>query len=160
MAAPFRLVPAILSLILCCAALPAMATDNAAEAADGVPPAAAGTASEAIAIELNQTDTQAAACRMVFVASNALGTDIERLVLEVVLFDHAQRVAAMTLFDFQDLPAGRSRVRSFDLAGHDCGSFVRLLVNGVADCAGEGLSALRCERALSLSARTDLEVVQ
>ncbi|MFN3954111.1 MAG: hypothetical protein ACK4LQ_06615 [Pararhodobacter sp.] len=157
MAAPCRLVPAILSLFLCCTALPVTAADTLSDSIPETPP---GTAGAAIAIELNQTDTQAAACRMVFLATNALVADIERLVLEVVLFDQAQRVAAMTLLDFQDLPAGRSRVRSFDLAGHDCQGFVRLLVNGVAECAGAGLSVPRCERALAVSARTALEVVQ
>lgn len=152
MAAPFRLAFAILCFTLSAALAPASASD-AVPGTDG-----------AITIRLNQTEAQPGACRMMFLAQNALGDDIERLVLEVVLFDRAHQVAAITLLDFQSLPLGRSRLRSFDLAGRDCADLARLLVNGVSECSGAGLAAPRCEAALDVglhdAVSPGLEIVQ
>lgn len=114
----------------------------------------------ALQVELNQTEQQGAACRMVFVAENSGEITVEQLVLEAVLFDTAGRVAMMTLFDLQELPAGRTRVRSFDLAGRDCADLSRVLINGVSACTGEGLDPAHCAAALDVRSRTDLEVLQ
>lgn len=109
-------------------------------------------------IELNRTEARDNACQLVFVTQNGTQTGLDQLVLEVVLFDSAGGVAALTLLDFQELPAGRMRVRSFDMPGLQCDALGRLLVNATADCAPQG--APGCG-ALAVSSRVDgIEVLQ
>jgi len=121
--------------------------------------AAAATAAQAdpVRLELNALHPRDGACQMVFVTQNDTGTDLTRLVLEAVLFDTDSRVAAMTLLDLQDLPAGRIRVRSFEIAGLACDNLSRLLINGVSDCAPAGPG---CAEPLAVDSRVPVEVIQ
>ncbi|MCC5971182.1 MAG: hypothetical protein JJU15_14660 [Pararhodobacter sp.] len=112
----------------------------------------------ALRIELNRADARENACQLVFVAQNDSAEGLDQLVLETVLFDRSGGVVALTLLDFQDLPAGRMRVRSFDMPGLDCDALGRVLVNATASCAPQG--ALACT-ALDLASRMDgIEVLQ
>lgn len=97
-------------------------------------------------------------CRLTFVIRNRLGADIDKLVTEAVLFDRQGRVATLTLFDFGQLPAGRPRVRQFDLAGQGCDAIGQVLINGIDSCEGTGLSPAACLDGLHLSSETDIEV--
>lgn len=110
-----------------------------------------------VRLELNALHPRDGACQMVFVAQNDTEQDLTRLVLEAVLFDTESRVAAMTLLDLQDLPAGRMRVRSFEIAGLACDGLSRLLINGLSDCAPEGAA---CAGELALESRVPVEVLQ
>ena len=118
-------------------------------------PATAQT--DPVHLELNALHPRDGACQMVFVAQNDSGADLERLVLEAVLFDPDGRVAALTLLDMQDLPAGRMRVRSFEIAGLACDQVSRLLINGVSACEPEGPG---CAQPLALESRVPVEVLQ
>lgn len=111
-----------------------------------------------LSVELNRIEARDTACQLVFVTQDATGAGLEQLVLEVVLFDRAGGVAALSLLDFQDVPAGGLRVRSFDMPGLECGAIGRLLVNATATCAPQG--APGCD-ALALSSRIEaIEVLQ
>ncbi len=118
-----------------------------------------GGAAEAdsVRFELNALQQRDGACQMVFVAQNDSETDLQRLVLEAVLFDAGGQVAALTLLDLQDLPAARMRVRSFEIAGLACDNLSRLLVNGVSACEPD--SAV-CAEPLALESRVPVEVLQ
>lgn len=103
---------------------------------------------EALSVRLNALQPQPAACRLVFALDNGLEADIEELAAEIVVLDQGGRVERLTLLDFQNLPAGRPRIRSFDLPALDCAEIGSLLLNGFAACTGEGLSPRRCEQVL------------
>jgi hypothetical protein len=118
------------------------------------PAAADGTG---LALDVNRLDDADSACRLTFVADNALAP-LSALVLETVIFDRAGRVAALTLFDFGALPADRRRVRQFDVAGIACSDVAQVLVNGVAACTGEGVGAGDCAAALTFG--SDVEGVE
>lgn len=130
-----RLLPICLALL----PLPALAQDDA------------------LRIELNRLDPQPGACRIILVAENPSEEAVTGLVLEAVAFSSEGRVAAITLLDLQDLPAERMRVRSFDLAGLDCPTLGRLLINGSQCTPGE---AAICGRPLELTSQVDVEVRQ
>lgn len=138
-----HLLPALAALL----AAPAFATEPGATE-DAAP----------IGIELNALETQERACRLIFVAENETGSDLGSLVLEAVLFDREGRVAALTLLDFRDLPAGRTRVRPFDMAGIDCDALARVLINEVAACEAE--APVDCSAALAVGSRVDVELLQ
>ena len=117
----------------------------------------AALADGAIRLDLNRLDPVEGACRLVLVAENPGEQPVEGLVLEAVLFDRAGRVSMLTLLDLQDLPAGRMRVRSFDLAGLDCDDLGRMLVNGTVCTPAD---AAACGQDLALSAQVDVELRQ
>ncbi|MDZ7709380.1 MAG: hypothetical protein U5K36_04265 [Roseovarius sp.] len=142
----FRAVAAVLALLLPHAA-PALAQSVQEDA------------EPQLGLTLNTVSaTVAGGCRLTFVIRNGLGGDIESLVAEAVLFDGAGRVATLTLFDFGALPAGRPRVRQFDLAGQSCEGLGEVLVNGIGTCEGDGLSPAACLEGLRLSTDTEIEV--
>lgn len=108
-----------------------------------------------LSLELNRIDALEGACRLTFMAENALDEDLDALSLETVLIDTEGRVERLTLFDFGALPAGIPRVRQFDVPGLACDSLGRVLINGVTECgAAEG-----CSDALELRTRTEVEVI-
>ncbi|WP_424179426.1 hypothetical protein [Yoonia sp. TsM2_T14_4] len=121
---------------------------------------AAAQDSGGIAVDLNRLDPVDNACRLTFVAQNALAP-LTALALETVLFDQAGRVAALTLFDFADLPQGSRRVRQFDVAGVACTDVAQVLINGVAACTGDSTTAATCAQALRVTGSVDdVEVLQ
>ncbi|WP_425049727.1 hypothetical protein [Psychromarinibacter sp. S121] len=113
----------------------------------------------ALKVELNSATPLEGACRLTFMATNGLGVDVAKLVLETVLLTTDGVVDRLTLFDLQTLPANRPRVRQFDVAGLDCGKLGQVLINGVQACDGEGLDPATCTNELDLSTRADIEVL-
>jgi hypothetical protein len=97
-------------------------------------------------------------CRLTFVIRNGLAADLAGMVAEAVLFDGAGHVDRITLFDFGALPAGRPRVRQFDLDGPSCDTLGQVLINGFETCEGEGLAPGACLEGLRLSSETGIEV--
>ncbi|MEM0898716.1 MAG: hypothetical protein AAGI92_02060 [Pseudomonadota bacterium] len=96
-------------------------------------------------------------CRIVFVADNGTSEEIEKMSVETVLFGPDGTVNRFTLFDFRDLPAGKTRVRQFDLGGTECTSIGRILVNGAADCTIGGAASGVCIEKLATSSAVDVE---
>jgi hypothetical protein len=107
-----------------------------------------------IAVDLNRLDPVDTGCRLTFVVDNGLAP-LTTLALETVLFDQAGRVAALTLFDFAELPQGARRVRQFDVAGIGCTDVAQVLINGVAACAGDGTTPATCAQALRVTGSVD-----
>lgn len=113
-----------------------------------------------VTLDLNRLDDSGGACRLTFVADNALAP-LSSMVVETVLFDRAGRVAALMLFDFGALPMERRRVRQFDVAGIACADVAQVLVNGVSACSGDVVDAAACAAALVVTGSVDgMEVAQ
>lgn len=110
-------------------------------------------------IELNTAADMDGACRISFLVENRLGADLSGAVFETVLFDADGAVERLTLFDMRDLPAGRPRVRQFQIDGVACDDIGRILINGAQTCKGEGVDARACMDDLSLTSRTDIELL-
>ncbi|MEO0637584.1 MAG: hypothetical protein AAFY73_13155 [Pseudomonadota bacterium] len=113
-----------------------------------------------LSLELNSAETVQNSCRLTFVAENTLPSDLSSVVFETVLFTQEGAVERLTLFDLQDLPLGRPRVRQFEVQGITCDGLGRILINGVNTCTGVDLDPGACLDALSLSSRLEnLEVI-
>lgn len=112
-----------------------------------------------LSIELNAVAAQENACRLIFLVENSLGSDLDALVYETVVFDKDGQVMTITLFDFGHVPDGRPRVSQFDLPAVDCSNVGRVLLNGTHACRGEGLGEDACSEALQWSSRTDVEIL-
>ena len=118
------------------------------------PAASADDAGRQFALELNALGANEAGCRISFVATNALRSDLEKASFEVVLFNSDGLVEKMLVLDFGALPAGKTKVRQFDLSGLSCERISRLLVNDVAECKGADVARGDCLAALTTSNRT------
>lgn len=125
-------------------------------------PLAAGPASAqqvnsaSLTIELNALQPSEAGCRLSFVAANGIGTDIEKVSFEVVLFDARGMVERITVLDFRDIPAGKTRVRQFDLAGAGCDGISRVLINDAKACVGPRLDVTTCMRQLKTTTKAQV----
>jgi len=110
-----------------------------------------------ILLELNKLDALESGCQMTFVVSSKISKNVDRLAYEVVLFDKESLVDRMTVFDFKDLAAGKTKVRQFNLKGTDCSKLGRLLINGNSSCTGKEVDAQSCIKLLSTSNKTDID---
>lgn len=116
-------------------------------------PVLAQAPAPSLALELNTTDDTGGACRLSFLAENALGADLAALVLEVVVLNAQGQVDRLTLLDFQDLPQGRKRVRQFDLPDLPCDRVGQLLINAASTCTAAGLAPTACMQGLVVTSR-------
>lgn len=112
-----------------------------------------------ILLELNAAKDVDGACRLSFLARNGTGVTIDKAVFETVIFDASGGVVKLSLFDFQDLPANRPRVRQFDLPGMACDTVGQALINGASSCVVDGAESGICHEALSLSSRLEMELL-
>jgi len=126
---------------------------NAAFAQSDTPP------ETALFVELNTLGVIETGCRLTFMATNALGRDIDKLVLETVLLTKDGKVNRLTLFDMRDLPANRPRVRQFDVPSLSCDALGSVLINGIETCSGGAMEPNECGRKLDLSTRTEVEII-
>jgi hypothetical protein len=111
-----------------------------------------------ISIELSAAEDVGATCKLSFVVTNGHAADVEQAVYETVLFDAAGQVSRLTLLDFQDLPAGRLRVRQFQFP-QACSDISRVLINGAETCGAAGLDDAACSQGLTLISRTGMELL-
>jgi len=123
--------------LVCCAlaALPA----GAQEAATNAP-----APSSALVLELNGAQPSDKGCRLTFVVTNNLGSELTKAAFEIALFNDAGVVDRLTVLDFNELPAGKTKVARFDLAGTDCTKISRVLVNHATECTGAGIDPKAC----------------
>lgn len=110
----------------------------------------------ALSLELNGVQPSDKGCRLTFVVTNDLGADLSKAAFEIALFNDAGVVDRLTVLDFKDLPAGKTKVTRFDLAGADCGKIGRVLVNSATECVGTGIEPAACMRGLKTSTKTGI----
>ncbi|OIQ43835.1 MAG: hypothetical protein BM558_10190 [Roseobacter sp. MedPE-SW] len=112
----------------------------------------------AVSIELSSAEEIGENCKLSFVVTNGHDKDIAQAVFETVLFDDAGQVSRLTLLDFQNLPAGRLRVRQFQFP-QACADISRVLINGAQTCSTAGLAEGACSQGLTVTSRTKIEVL-
>ena len=98
----------------------------------------------ALMLELNGAQPSDKGCRLTFVVTNNLGAELTKAAFEIALFNNAGVVDRLTVLDFNELPAGKTKVARFDLAGTDCGKISRVLINHATECSGAGIDPKAC----------------
>lgn len=116
----------------------------------------AGKAAPALSLDLNGAQPSDKGCRLTFVITNELGADLSRAAFEIALFNEAGVVDRLTVLESKNLPAGKTKVTRFDLAGVDCAKVGRVLVNSATECSGSGIDPTACMRALKTSTRAGI----
>ena len=80
-----------------------------------VPVWAQSTPAPQLSLELNAAQSSDKGCRLTFVVNNGLGADLSKAAFEIALFNEAGAVNRLSVLDFKDLPAGKTKVTRFDL---------------------------------------------
>lgn len=124
--------------------------------AGGAATAQEQAAKPALALELNAAQPSQKGCRLTFVVANGLGAELSKAAFEIALFNEVGVVDTLTVLDFKELPAGKTKVTRFDLPGLDCAKISRVLVNRATDCAGEGVEPAACMRQLAPSTKAKI----
>lgn len=101
-----------------------------------------------LSLDLNSLQPSNGGCRLTFVVGNGLPTPIDRAAFEMALFNSSGVVDRLTVLDFKDLPAGKTKVSRFDLAGTTCADIGRVLINDATDCKGAGTDPAACLKGL------------
>jgi len=101
-------------------------------------------AAKGLTVELNALAASQKGCLFTFVAENGLGQSLAKASFEFVIFNDKGTVERLALLDFRDLPAGKSKVRQFDVPGIKCEAVKNLLINDAPVCEGEGLDKSSC----------------
>ena len=115
-------------------------------------------ASGNLSIEMNDLAPSEKGCKLTFVAGNGLPQSLSKVSFEFVLFDEKGLVERMAVLDFRDLPAGKTKVRQFDLAGTKCEAVKSLLINDAPVCTGEGVAKDACMKALKTGSKSSVEL--
>ncbi|CCV14438.1 hypothetical protein [Mesorhizobium sp. STM 4661] len=109
-----------------------------------------------LTLELNAMQPSDKGCRLTFVVNNGLGADLAKAAFEIALFNEAGVVDRLTVLDFKELPAGKTKVTRFDLAGTDCTKLSRVLINSATECAGASVEPNACMRGLKTETKTGI----
>lgn len=120
------------------------------------PVSAQEAASPALLLELNAAQPSDKGCRLTFVVTNHLGAELTKAAFEIALFNDAGVVDRLTVLDFNELPAGKTKAARFDLAGADCGKISRVLVNHATECAGNGIDPKACLSQLKPTTKSNI----
>jgi len=110
-----------------------------------------------LSLEINALDQLEQGCQLTFVANTNIAGGIEKAVFETVLFNTEGQVSLLTLFDFRDIPVNRPRVRQFVLPAKQCDDIGTILINGIQTCTVANADTSVCNKALSVTSRTNVE---
>lgn len=108
-----------------------------------------------LALELNALTPSETGCRVTFLATNKLGTEVTRSGFEMALFGSGGGIERLVSLEFKAMPDGKTRVLQFDIAKISCDALTRVLINDITACEGTGLDPKVCYGALSTASRLD-----
>ena len=121
---------------------------NGARAADG------------LAVELNKLEATDGACRVYMVFANKTGQALSSYKPDLVFFDKDGVIAERLVVEGGPLPAGKTKVKLFDVAGLDCGAVGRVLLNDVSACQGPDGPIADCLAATNASSKGDVDFIK
>lgn len=130
----------------------------AAFAVPGVSSPSAGDG-PSLRIELNKAEQAGGACRLSFLFANRLGSALDKLSMQIVVFDGEEKIRQLVTLSAGALPRDKHRVRQFDLPGTDCGEVARVLLNDLPVCEGAEIDRAACAAALDITSRAKIEFI-
>lgn len=117
---------------------------------------AAPAPARSLALELNALQPAETGCRVTFLATNALGGQLDRAGVEVAFFTTDGAIERIVTLDFKGLSEGKTKVLQFELKNLACDGIGRLLINDITACEGGGIAATACLDGLVTTTRPDI----
>lgn len=115
----------------------------------------AAPAAEPVSVELNKLEPSNGACRAYMVTENGRDSALQSLKLDLVMFNADGVIAKRLAVELGPLPAGKTRVKAFDIDGVGCGDVSRILLNDVLSCGGVS----DCLSLVTVASRSDVAFV-
>lgn len=110
-----------------------------------------------IRLELNKLEpTSGGACRVYFLIENGKGPSLRSLKLDLFVLDDKGVVGKRMAVEAAPIASGKTMVKLFDVAGVECGSFGRVLLNDVISCTAADGAALSCLDRIDVSSKADV----
>jgi hypothetical protein len=106
-----------------------------------------------IGLELNGLQTIEGRCRITLLLSNGFPSDLERLVIELVLFDNDRNAFRFMRVALSELRANRSHVQAFATDNLECQTIANVLLNDVVECRLQGVEDDICNESILTSSR-------
>lgn len=122
--------------------------------------AATGADAAAITVELNKLEPANAGCRAYLVVRNGTDTALASLRLDLVMFGTDGVIARRLAVETAPLPAGKTAVRLFDMAGTDCADIARVLLNDVLACRDAAGDRPDCLAQVATSSRAAADFIR
>lgn len=138
---------------------PAAAQDTGRQeaATQGAAAGAPAAAPAPIRLELNKLEpTSGGACRVYFLIENGKGPSLRSLKLDLFVLDDKGVVGKRMAVEAAPIASGKTMVKLFDVAGVECGSFGRVLLNDVISCTAADGTALSCLDQIDVSSKADV----
>jgi hypothetical protein len=132
--------------------------DDADAAGSGSDAGSAAEATGRLGIELNRLEPLDGSCRVYLVFENQLGTSLQSLQLELVLFDDQGFVSRRLTLDAAPIAADKTSVKLFDLSETQCDAMGRILINDVLEMAGPDGPLPSDVDQLELSSKLDVDL--
>lgn len=98
------------------------------------PGSARAAPEDGIRVELNKLEDVDGACRAYMVFANRTDRAFDAFKLDLVMFDPEGVIAERLALAAGPLPAGKTRVKLFDIQGRACADIDRILLNAVMAC--------------------------
>jgi hypothetical protein len=117
-------------------------------------------AAEGITVELNKLEPRDGACRVYMVFVNATGATLASYKPDLVFFDTDGVIAHRIVVEGGPLPAGKTKVKLFDVDGLACSAIGRLLLNDIAACDGGTAAPNECLDLTSATSRVDTDFIK
>lgn len=117
-------------------------------------------AADTINVELNKLDAVGAGCRVFMVFANQTPQTITSYKPDLVFFGKDGVIADRVVIEGGPLPAGKTRVKLFDLKSLACAAVGRVLLNDLRACDGEGRSPAACLAATQTASRAGVEFIK
>jgi len=100
--------------------------------------------SEKLTIELNKLEDVEGACHASFVVRNGLASALDRLTLDLYLFDVNGIIAQHTVLDMGPIPKNKTRILTFSVINDKCENIARIVINDMPNCQLSGGQAIDC----------------
>lgn len=110
-------------------------------------------------VELNKLKQVDNACRAYLVTQNLTDTDFKSLQLDVVMFDDKGIVAKRLAVEIGPMPAHKTRLKVFDIAGLPCENIGQLLLNDVIQCKDDQGKRNDCLALIRVTSRGDVAFI-
>ncbi len=123
-------------------------------------PIQAAKAAPGMKLELNKLEPSDGACRAYVVIENDTGAVFATFRYALVIFDGEGVVARRLALETAPLPAGKTSLKVFDLAGLPCGDIGRILVNDVLECADATGTRTDCLQLVQPSSRSTTPLIR
>lgn len=108
-----------------------------------------------VSIDLNKLETQNGNCRLTMVLVNGRAEAAQSLRADLVMFGADGVVAKRLAVDLAPIPANKTIVKAFDVAGLGCDGIGSILLNDVPSCqfANAKAAETSCLEAVSVSSK-------